>query len=161
MKLTTKSRYGTRMILDLAIYARERPVPLGEIARRQNISLKYLEKLIRKLKQAGFVKSQRGPYGGHMLARPPEQITIGDLVRALEGTVAITDCSLSDEAVCGMCNRAGDCLSRWVWVEASKALFDRLDAITIAALLNRPGRTRTRAAPETGDSEAGRTIAGQ
>jgi len=138
MKLTTKSRYGTRMILDLAIYARERPVPLGEIARRQNISLKYLEKLIRKLKQAGFVKSQRGPYGGHMLAKPPESITVGDLVRVLEDAVSITDCSMSDEPICGICNRAGDCLSRWVWVEASKALFERLDAITIATLLNRP-----------------------
>ena len=68
MRLTTKSRYGTRMVLDLAINARQRPVPLGEIARRQNISLKYLEKLIRKLRDAGFVKSQRGPFGGHMLA---------------------------------------------------------------------------------------------
>jgi Rrf2 family iron-sulfur cluster assembly transcriptional regulator len=137
MKLTTRSRYGTRLILDLAIYAREQPVSLGETARRQNISLKYLEKLIRKLKRAGFVKSQRGPYGGHMLAKSPESITVGDLVRVLEDSVAITDCSLNEEPFCGVCNRAGDCLSRWVWVEASKALFDRLDAITIAALLDR------------------------
>jgi len=150
MKLTTRSRYGTRLILDLAIYGRERPVPLGEVSRRQNISLKYLEKLIRKLKRAGFVKSQRGPNGGHMLAKPPESITVGDLVRILEDSVVITDCSLNEEPFCRVCNRAGDCLSRWVWVEASKALFDRLDAITIAALLDRrdPDASSTEPKPQ-------------
>lgn len=138
MRLTTKSRYGTRMILDIAIYAQERPVPLSDIARRQNISVKYLEKLIRRLKRAGFVKSQRGPFGGHMLAKDPAEISVGDLVRALEDTTTISDCAESDAPFCGVCNRAGDCLARWVWVEASRAMFHRLDAITIAQLINHP-----------------------
>jgi Rrf2 family transcriptional regulator, iron-sulfur cluster assembly transcription factor len=138
MRLTTKSRYGTRMMLDLAIYAQERPVPLSDISRRQNISIKYLEKLIRKLKKAGFVKSQRGPFGGHMLARSPEAITVGDLVRVLEDTTAIADCAESDDAVCGVCNRAGDCLSRWVWVAASRAMFDTLDSISLSSLISQP-----------------------
>jgi len=137
MRLTTKSRYGTRLILDLAIYAKEGPVPLGDVAKRQNISVKYLEQLILKLKKAGFIKSQRGPFGGHMLTKPPGEITIGDIVRILEGTTAITDCAEMDEQLCGECNRAGDCLSRWVWVEASKAMFDRLDQITIESIMNK------------------------
>jgi len=137
MRLTTKSRYGTRLILDLAIYAKEGPVPLGDVAKRQNISVKYLEQLILKLKKAGFIKSQRGPFGGHMLTKPPGEITIGDIVRILEGTTAITDCAEMDEQLCGECNRAGDCLSRWVWVEASKAMFDRLDQITIESIINK------------------------
>ena len=135
MRLTTKSRYGTRLILDLAVNAKDGPVPLGDVSRRQNISLKYLEQLIRKLKLAGLVKSQRGPFGGHMLNKPAEEITVGEIVRTLEETTAITDCSERDEKLCGVCNKAGDCLSRWVWIEASNAMFARLDEITIGGLL--------------------------
>lgn len=135
MRLTTKSRYGTRLILDLAIYAKNGPVPLGDVAKRQNISVKYLEQLILKLKKAGLVDSQRGPFGGHMLAKPPNEITIGDIVRILEGSSAITDCAEMDDKLCAECNRGGDCLSRWVWVEASKVMFDRLDQITVESII--------------------------
>jgi len=136
MRLTTKSRYGTRLVLDLAAYGKDRPVPLSDVSKRQNISLKYLEQLVGKLKKNGFINSQRGPFGGHMLAKNPGEITVGDIVRILEGTSAITECSAEQEQVCGICNKSGDCLSRWVWVEASKAMFDRLDQITIASLLD-------------------------
>jgi len=136
MRLTTKSRYGTRMILDLAMHTEDGHTPLNEISKRQNISLKYLERLIRKLRDAGFVSSRRGPSGGHMLARSPDQITVGDIVRTLEEGSAITDCSEKDEKLCGICNQAGECLSQWVWIEASKAMFKRLDQITIAMLLD-------------------------
>ena len=135
MRLTTKSRYGTRLILDLAINAQNGPVPLGDVSKRQNISLKYLEHLIRKLKEAGLIKSQRGPYGGHMLKKLPGDITVGDIVRTLEKTTAITDCAETEDKLCGVCNRAGDCLSRWVWIEASEAMFKRLDEITIQNLI--------------------------
>ncbi|MFZ2631969.1 MAG: Rrf2 family transcriptional regulator [Desulfosalsimonadaceae bacterium] len=136
MRLTTRSRYGTRMILDLAMHADHGPVTLGDISKRQNISLKYLEKLIKKLKDAGYVTSRRGPSGGHMLARSPEAITVGDIVRILEESAAITDCSEKNNKICGVCNRAGECLSQWVWIEAGNAMFDRLDQITFAMLLN-------------------------
>ncbi len=136
MRLTTKSRYGTRLMLDLAANAKDRPVSLGEVSKRQKISLKYLEQLIRKLKQAGLVKSQRGPFGGHMLDKPPESITVGDIVRTLEEATAITDCAEQEEKLCGVCSKAGDCLSRWVWIEASKAMFERLDQITIGGLIS-------------------------
>ena len=140
MRLTTKSRYGTRLILDLALYGKENMVPLGDVSKRQKISLKYLEQLIFKLKKDGFINSQRGSSGGYMLAKQPEEISVGDIVRSLEGCVAITDCAEQDEKLCGVCNRAGDCLSRWVWVEASKAMFERLDAISIQTLINRRSR---------------------
>ncbi|MCG8633420.1 MAG: Rrf2 family transcriptional regulator [Desulfobacterales bacterium] len=136
MRLTTKSRYGTRLILDLGVYGAEKPVPLGDVSKRQNISLKYLEQLTVKLKKAGLIKSLRGASGGHMLAKPADQITIGEIVRTLEGHTQITDCADDQKNVCGVCNKAGDCLSRWVWVEASNAMFDRLDAITVDRLLN-------------------------
>jgi len=137
MRLTTKSRYGTRMVLDIAINAKEKPISITEISKRQNISLKYLEKLIRKLKKGGVIKSHRGPFGGHMLAKNPDKITVGDLVRILEDTSAITDCAEADSKVCGECNMAGECISQWVWIEASKAMFKRLDEITIASLMGK------------------------
>jgi len=136
MRLTTKSRYGTRMILDLAMHAENGHIPLKAISKRQNISMKYLERLIRKLREAGLVSSRRGPSGGHRLTVTPDKITVGDIVRTLEEGSAITDCSEKDKKLCGICNQAGECLSQWVWIEASKAMFDRLDQITIAMLLD-------------------------
>lgn len=136
MRLTTKSRYGTRLILDIAVNSKGKPVPLSDVSRRQNISSKYLEQLTSKLNKAGIIKSHRGPFGGHMLAKSPEDITVGNIVRILEGATAITDCAQQEKQVCGVCNRAGDCLSRWVWVEASRAMFNRLDEITVASLLS-------------------------
>ncbi|MFH2093740.1 MAG: Rrf2 family transcriptional regulator [Pseudomonadota bacterium] len=136
MRLTTKSRYGTRLILDISVYGKDKPVPLSDVSRRQNISIKYLEQLSGKLKRAGIIESHRGPLGGHMLAKKPEDITIGEIVRILEESTAITDCAEQEKQICGVCNRAGDCLSRWVWLEASKAMFDRLDKISISLLLS-------------------------
>ena len=136
MRLTTKSRYGMRLILDLALYGNEKPVPLGDVSKRQKISLKYLEKLIRKLKDAGMVKSYRGPFGGHRLARAPIDISVGDIVRVLEDISAITNCADKREKVCGICTRAGECVTQWVWIEASRTMFKRLDEINIATLLD-------------------------
>ena len=135
MRLTTKSRYGLRMVLDLALYADQGPVPISDIAQRQKISVKYLERLISQLRRGGLVTSHRGAAGGHELALSPEKISVGDIVRILENCAAITDCAENEEKICGVCNRAGDCLSQWVWIEASRALFDCLDRITIDMLM--------------------------
>ncbi|MFZ5564623.1 MAG: RrF2 family transcriptional regulator [Thermodesulfobacteriota bacterium] len=135
MRLTTKSRYGTRLILDLALYGKEEPVRLSEVSKRQGISLKYLEKLIRRMRRAGLVESSRGPYGGYRLARPPEQISVGDIVRVMEGGTSITDCT-ERENVCGVCTRAGECLSRHIWAETSKAMFKALDEFRIGDLID-------------------------
>ena len=136
MRLTTKSRYGTRMVIDLALNSAGSPVRLSEISKRQGISLKYLEKLVRELKTAGFVKSRRGPYGGYMLAKSTKEISVGDIVRVLEGSEAITDCTENDD-VCGRCTRAGECLTQYIWAETGKAMFKKLDSFKIDQLIQR------------------------
>lgn len=128
------------MILDLAVYGQTRPVPLSDVSNRQNISVKYLEQITRKLKKAGIIDSCRGPSGGHMLAKSPDEISIGQIVRILEESTVIADCADQKKKICGVCNRAGECLSRWVWVEAGRAMFDCLDKITISSLLSIEGR---------------------
>ncbi len=134
MRITTKSRYGTRLIIDLALNIDKGPVKLSEISKRQGISLKYLEKLIKKLKQTGFVKSVRGPRGGYMLAKPMKNISVGDIVKVLEGSDSITDCS-DKENVCGVCNRAGECITQWIWMEASDAMFKKLNSFKLDKLV--------------------------
>ncbi len=131
MKLSTRSRYGTRMILDLAQHYNGAPVNLGEIAKRQNISLKYLEQIIRPLKKANYIRSFRGSKGGHTLNKPPDTITVGEIVALLEGGAAITRCAESP----GACERVDDCVTRYLWVEASKAIFEKLSTITFADLM--------------------------
>ena len=133
MRLTTKSRYGTRLIIDLAINSQSGPVKLGDISKRQGMSLKYLEKLIKKLKETGFVKSVRGPKGGYMLAKPMKSISVGDIVRVLEGSDSITDCS-DKENICGVCNMAGECITQWIWMEASEAMFKKLNSFKLDKL---------------------------
>ncbi|MBT3178559.1 MAG: Rrf2 family transcriptional regulator [Desulfobacula sp.] len=135
MRVTTKSRYGTRLLLDIATYGKKKPVPLSDVSTRQKISLKYLEQITSKLKKAGILESYRGQLGGHRLAKSPDKISIGQIVRILEESMVIIDCAEKGRQVCGACNGAGECLSRWVWVEAGRAMFDRLDEITIASLL--------------------------
>lgn len=130
MKLTTRSRYGARMVLDIAMHGVNGPVRIPDIAARQGLSVKYLEKLVRELKAAGCIKSRRGPKGGHMLAKPAEEITLGEIVRVLEGDLHLTECGKGD----GVCPRANSCLTRQAWLDAGKALFDKLDSLTMAEL---------------------------
>jgi Rrf2 family iron-sulfur cluster assembly transcriptional regulator len=132
MKLSTKSRYGTRMMLDLAQHYGQGAIQLGEIADRQKISLKYLEQIIRPLKKAGFVKSFRGAKGGHMLTRPPGEVTLGEVVALLEGGETLVSCDKEPE----VCNRVDSCVTRYIWVEAATAMYARLAAITFADLLS-------------------------
>jgi len=132
MKLSTRSRYGTRMMLDLAQRYDQGPVQMGEISKRENISVKYLEQLIIPLKKANFIKSVRGPKGGHMLAKPPEEITVGDIVRILEGGINLSSCIENPE----VCDRITGCLTRGVWEEATKAIYDKLNSVTLSKMIN-------------------------
>ena len=93
MKLSTKSRYGTRLLLDMAQHYNQGPVHLGDIAKRQNISVKYLEQIIIPLKKANYMQSVRGPKGGHTLTRPPEEITVGEIVALLEEGASLAECT--------------------------------------------------------------------
>ena len=132
MKLSTKSRYGTRMILDLAQHYGQGAIQLGEIANRQKISLKYLEQIVRPLKKAGFVKSYRGAKGGHILNKPPDEVTVGEVVALLEGGKTIVNCDTNPED----CDRVDSCVTRYIWMEAATAMYERLAAITFADLLS-------------------------
>ncbi len=136
MRLSTKSRYGTRMLIDIAENYHDGPVSVAEIASRTGISEKYMEKLIRKLKRAGLVLSKRGPKGGHVLAKPAGSITVGDIVRALEEWVVLKGCSVSKDT-CASCPRVGDCPTKNVWEQANQAMFETLDTYSLHSLLKR------------------------
>jgi len=131
MKLSTRSRYGTRILLELARHWHQGPLQVSEISRRQSIPAKYLEQLIRTLKSARLIDSVRGPKGGHRLKVDPAQISLGRLVRLFEGQSELVECISSPE----LCDMADECRVRLAWQEATEALYERLDAITIADLL--------------------------
>jgi Rrf2 family protein len=104
---------------------------MGEISKRQDISVKYLEQLIRPLKQANMVSSVRGPKGGHLLAKKPEDITLGQIVRLFEGQSELVECISNPEK----CSMSDDCQVRLAWGDATKVLYEKLDSITIANLM--------------------------
>jgi Rrf2 family iron-sulfur cluster assembly transcriptional regulator len=132
MKLSTRSRYGARILVDLARHQGEGPVQIGEISKRQDISVKYLEQLIRPLKKARLVSSVRGPKGGHMLAENPAKITLGQVVRLFEGQSELVEC-ISYPDTCPM---SDDCQVRLAWKDATMVLYKKLDSTTIADLID-------------------------
>ena len=132
MKLSTRSRYGTRLLLDMAQRYEQGPIQLGAIAKRQDISVKYLEQLVIPLKKAQYVKSVRGSRGEHMLAKSPDEITVGEVVLLMEGSARLADCTDNP----GICPRADQCLTRRVWKEATRAMYDKLNSLTLADVLN-------------------------
>ncbi len=138
MRLTTRSRYGTRLLLDIALNQDRGWVNTTDIARRQKISQKYIEKLITGLRRGGLIESKRGPFGGHKLAKPAMDITVGDVVRALEEKVALTQCA-EGEPICGECSLAGECVTQFVWIEASNVLMQTLDSYRLGELATRKG----------------------
>lgn len=132
MKLSTKSRYGARILVELAKHHdTETPLQVSEIARRQDIPMKYLEQLIRLLRLAGIVRSVRGPKGGHILNMPPDKITLGRVVRLFEGQEELVECISSPDT----CVKASGCRFRQAWKEATDALYDNLDRVKISDLM--------------------------
>ena len=131
MKLSTRSRYGTKMIADLAEHYNDGPVQIGEIANRQDLPVKYLEQLIIPLKKAGYIKSSRGPKGGHTLAKPPDKISVGEIVQVLEGSINLTPCIENPEA----CEKYHECATKDVWEAATKAMYNELDSVKFSELI--------------------------
>ena len=132
MVLSSRGKYATRALLDLTLHEDEGPVSIQEIAERQQIPLKYLEQILLALKRYGFVTSRKGPGGGYSLAKPPHSITLGAVVRAMEGPLAPISCaSVSGFAECG-CPEPATCGLRAVWKEARDALAAVLDETTFA-----------------------------
>ena len=131
MKLSTRSRYGTRMMLDLAQHYNEGPVRIGHIARRQDISVKYLEQLVIPLKKADLIQSVRGPKGGHLLAKPPMEISIGQIVEVLEGGMELSVCVGDADA----CDKSEACLIRATWEEATSAMNHKLNSVSLQRVI--------------------------
>ena len=128
MKISTKGRYALRLMLDLALNNTGEAVSLKDIARRQDISDKYLEQIISILNKAGYVRSIRGAQGGYMLRRPPKEYTVGMILRLTEGTLAPVSC-LKDDAV--PCDRAGDCCTLPIWKGLAELVDKYFDSMTL------------------------------
>ena len=133
MKLSTRGRYATRALLELALRPGDNPATLKDIAQRQQISIRNLEHLITPLVAAGIVRSMRGPKGGISLARSPQEIRLSEVIQLLEGSTAPVEC-LDNPARCA---RSATCVTRDVWGELRKAMDNVLGSTTIADLVER------------------------
>ena len=132
MKLSTKGRYGLRAMVDLAVYSEKESVSISCIAQRENISESYLEQLVAKLKKAGLVVSIRGAAGGYRLARPAAGISVGDVLRALEGDVRAVICTAQTEEGC-----EGEelCVTKYVWQRINESIEKTVDEMMLDQLV--------------------------
>jgi len=133
LKISTKGRYATRLMLDLALHYNSGYVSLKAVAQRQSISDKYLEQIITQLSRAGLVRSARGAQGGYRLTKDPAECTVGDILRATEGSLAPVSC-LDDASQCDM---ASSCIAMEIWRKVEKAVDDVVDNITLADMVQR------------------------
>jgi len=132
MKISTKGRYALRLMIDLATYNTGVPVALKDIAKRQEISEKYLEQIISVLNKAGFVKSIRGAQGGYILTKAPKDYTVGMILRLTEGDLAPVDCANDDGL---SCDRRNGCVTIRIWKQLADAVNNVVDGITLEDLL--------------------------
>lgn len=140
MKLSTKGRYGLRALIDLALYSENEPVCIQSIASRQNISESYLEQLVRKLRTAGLVTSVRGAGGGYQLARPAEEISVGDVLRALEGDLEAVTCGGSGKE--SSCEGADSCVTKYVWKRINESITQAVDTMMLDQLVEESRKIR-------------------
>ena len=138
MKLSSRTRYGMRAILELALEYGNAPLQIKTIAEREDISNKYLEQLIAMLKSSGLVRSVRGPKGGYMLAKPPADIKLKEVFTTLEGPMVPAECLEHPE----YCPRCTDCATRQIWQELQNAIFGVLESVTLADLVERSLRSK-------------------
>lgn len=132
VKISTKGRYGLRLMFDLALHYGKGMTPLKEIAKRQEISDKYLEQIIMQLNRAGLVRSVRGSQGGYSLREAPDKILVGDVLRAVEGSLAPVECL--DEP--GSCPNADLCVTVTVWRKVREAIESVVDHMTLQDLVD-------------------------
>ena len=133
MILSTKGRYGLKIMYELALNSGEGPMPLKEVAQRQQLSETYLEQLIAHLKKAGLVRSIRGAQGGYELIRKPEEISVGEIIRTLEGPLAPSECVMDNEPEC---TKAENCVTRLIWEKIMEGINNVVDSITLNDMVN-------------------------
>ncbi|HEY8477856.1 MAG TPA: Rrf2 family transcriptional regulator [Chloroflexota bacterium] len=138
MRISSRSHYGLRAMTELAKAYHQGPLPLSEIAQVEHLPLPYLEQVIATLREAGLVEATRGRHGGYRLSRPPAQITVGEVVRVLEGPIALVDC-VADDYVAGSCEVETKCVSRVVWQRVKDSINSVLNSTTLADLCGEPG----------------------
>ena len=132
MQISTKGRYALRLMLDLAVHNTGELVKIKDISARETISEKYLEQIISVLNKAGFVRSIRGPQGGYVLSKRPEEYTVGMILRLTEGSLAPVECA---EKESGACEREDDCVTLILWKKLNDAINGVVDHVTLADLL--------------------------
>jgi len=133
MKISTKGRYGTRALLDLALHKESEPILLKDIAGRQDISLRYLEQIIPPLVAGGLIRSIRGARGGIELVKEPSEVKLSDIIQILEGSVAPVACIINPS----ICERSISCVTRDVWNELKEAIDNVLQSTTLQDLVER------------------------
>lgn len=133
MKITTKGRYGLRALIDLARYSEIEPVSISSIASRQGISERYLEQLMTMLKKAGLIKSIRGAGGGYVLAKEITEISVGDVLRALEGNLDSVECTAFSQD--DTCAASGGCVTKYVWQRINESINRTVDEISLEQLV--------------------------
>lgn len=133
MKISTKGLYALRLLLDLAEHQQAGFVSLNEIAKRQNISKKYLEQIIPIFNKTDVLRANRGSQGGYMLAKSPDKYTVGDILRCTEGSLDLVDCAGQDPV---LCDRSADCVMLPVWKGLSRVINEYLDSITLQDILD-------------------------
>lgn len=138
MRLSTKGTYGLRAMIDLAIYGNDCQISIKNISERQNISENYLEQIIAVLKKHGFVKSSRGAQGGYSLNKKSVEISVGDILRALEGDLNPVDCIVVNEDK--QCQESDSCVTKFVWKKISDSINDVVNNITLEDLVSEQKR---------------------
>lgn len=138
MKISAKARYGLRILVDLALHGNDAPRSIKDIAKSQQISEKFISRLVVELRRAGFIRSIRGTQGGLKLARFPRLITLLNIVETMDGPISLLDCITSPQA----CPRQKQCVVTDVWSEINQALINALSAITLEDVVKRypPGQ---------------------
>lgn len=144
MKLTTKGRYAVTAVMDLALHYSDGPISLASISKRQHISLSYLEQLFGKLRKKGLVSSVRGPGGGYRLALAPNEITVTDVIVAVDEKVETTTCGGSAN-----CNDNAQCLTHDLWEALSEKINDFLDHVTLGTLVSQHLQKCQKETPES------------
>jgi Rrf2 family transcriptional regulator, cysteine metabolism repressor len=139
MKLSTRTRYAMRAVLELADNYGKGPLQTRVIAKNQEISIKYLEQIMAALKSMGLIRSQRGAKGGYILANPPEKIKLSDVFDVFEGPVVTVECVGNEK----YCDKAGNCVARQVWAEVQRAVRNVLQGTTLQDVIEKSKEKKT------------------
>lgn len=153
VKLSTKGKYGLRAMIDLAQFCEDDAVSIGSISQRQNISESYLEQLVAKLRRAGLVTGIRGAQGGYRLALPADQISVGDILRALEGDLEAVQCSAGKEKGCG---DADLCVAKYVWQKINESIAQTVDEIMLDQLVDQSRLAQRKKLLQSAEEDSGR-----